>query len=157
MKSMEPAFVAERAGYVVSTDASRLDLAAVHDYLCNHSYWCRGIPLETLQRALENSLCFNLLHGSRQVGLARVISDRATYAYLCDVYVLEAHRGRGHGRWLIECVSRHADLQGLRRMSLVTADAHNLYAGFGFVQLAKPERHMEKLEPEIYLRNATRK
>jgi GNAT superfamily N-acetyltransferase len=145
-------FVAEREGYTVSTEYGRLDVAAIHDFLSNKSYWSQEIPLAVLEKALAHSLCFGLYAGREQIGLARVITDRATYCYLCDVYVLETHRGRGLGRWLIECVTQHADLQGLRRMSLVTADAHALYAQFGFVLPAKPERYMEKLDPDIYRR-----
>jgi GNAT superfamily N-acetyltransferase len=146
-------FFAERNGFTVSTDPGRLDVAAIHDFLCNESYWAHGIPLDVLEKALAHSLCFGLYSGAKQVGLARVITDRATYFYLCDVYVLESRRGKGLGRWLIECVVAHPDLQGLRRMSLVTADAHGLYAQFGFVAPAKPERYMEKLNPDIYRRN----
>ncbi len=145
-------FNAERDGYAVSTDPARLDAAAIHDFLSYESYWAHGIPLAVLEKALANSLCFGLYAGRRQVGLARVITDRSTYCYLCDVYVLESERGRGLGRWLIECVVRHPELQGLRRMSLVTADAHALYADFGFVAPANPERYMEKLDPDVYRR-----
>jgi GNAT superfamily N-acetyltransferase len=145
-------FLAERDGFTVSTDPGRLNVAAIHDFLCNKSYWAQGIPLEILQKALVHSLCFGLYAGDEQIGLARVITDRATYFYLCDVYVLESRRGNGLGRWLIECVISHPDLQGLRRMSLVTADAHGLYAKFGFVAPAKPERYMEKLDPNVYRR-----
>jgi GNAT superfamily N-acetyltransferase len=143
-------FNAERDGYTVSTDTGRLDVAAIHDFLSNKSYWAQGVPLAILQKALAHSLCFGLYAGTEQIGLARVITDCATYCYLCDVYVLESRRGRGLGRWLLECVTRHPDLQGLRRMSLVTADAHALYAQFGFVPPAKPERYMEKLNPDVY-------
>ena len=147
-------YIAERGDFTVSTDPVRLDVTAIHDFLCNKSYWAQGIPLEVVQKALANSLCFGLYAGAEQIGLARVITDRATYLYLCDVYVLESRRGDGLGRWLIECVIAHPDLQGLRRMSLVTADAHGLYAQYGFVALAKPERYMEKTDPDIYRRNA---
>jgi GNAT superfamily N-acetyltransferase len=146
-------YLAERDGFTVTTDPARLDVAAIHDFLCNKSYWAPGVPLEVVQKALANSLCFGLYAGAEQIGLARVITDRATYLYLCDVYVLESRRGNGLGRWLVECVLAHPDLQGLRRMSLVTADAHGLYAQFGFVALATPERYMEKRDPDIYRRS----
>jgi len=110
-------FLAERDGFTVSTDPGRLNVAAIHDFLCNKSYWAQGIPLEILQKALVHSLCFGLYAGDEQIGLARVITDRATYFYLCDVYVLESRRGNGLGRWLIECVISHPDLQGLRRVA----------------------------------------
>jgi GNAT superfamily N-acetyltransferase len=152
-KSATPA-IAERDGYTISTDLDRLDAAAIHDYLSNASYWAKGIPLAVVKKALANSMCFGLYKGEQQVGLARVVTDRATYCYLCDVYVLEAHRGHGLGKWLIDCVAKHPELQGLRRKSLVTADAHKLYAQFGYSALSKPERHMEVVDPDIYSRNA---
>ena len=139
----------KRNQLVVSTDPARLDLNAVHSYLIS-AYWCEGIPREIVERALKNSLCFGLFDGSIQVGLARVVTDYATFAYLCDVYVLETHQGRGLGKWLIECAMAHPQLQGLRRFNLVTRDAHQLYAPFGFKPLAAPERHMEKVTPDIY-------
>jgi GNAT superfamily N-acetyltransferase len=146
-------FLAERAGFTVSTDRGRMDVAAIHDFLCNKSYWAQGVPLEVVKKALAHSLCFGLYADTEQIGLARVITDRATYLYLCDVYVLESKRRNGLGTWLIECVIAHPDLQGLRRMSLVTADAHGLYERFGFTALATPERYMEKRDPDVYRRN----
>lgn len=140
---------AQRGEYVVSTDPARLDVDAVHAFL-TRSYWAAGIPVETVARALAGSLCFGLYHQEKQVGLARVITDGATFAYLCDVYVLEEHRGRGLGRWLMDMVMAHPSLQGLRRWSLVTRDAHGLYAGLGFQSLKAPERHMEIHRPDIY-------
>jgi GNAT superfamily N-acetyltransferase len=140
----------ERHGYVVSTDPVRLDVAAVHTYL-TQSYWAAGIPLEIVARSLANSLCLGLYAtGGAQVGLARVVTDRATFAYLCDVYVLEDHRGRALGKFLMECVQAHPDLQHLRRTMLVTADAHGLYAQFGFGAPARPERLMERTDPDVY-------
>ena len=140
-----------RDGFTVSTDPARLDLDAIHSSLAT-SYWAEGIPREILERALRGSLCFGLYEGERQVGLARVITDAATFAYLCDVYVLPEMRGRGLGKWLIECVMEHPDLQGLRRFSLVTRDAHELYRPFGFTEIQSPERHMEIARPGIYKR-----
>lgn len=147
-------FEATRAEFTVSTDPSRLDLTAIHAYLSGESYWSKGIPFATVKKALGNSLCFGLYQGDSQIGLARVISDRATYCYLCDVYVLDTQRGKGLGKWLIECVTNHPELQGLRRMSLATADAHGLYAQFGFTALSKPDRMMEKLDNDIYKKGA---
>jgi GNAT superfamily N-acetyltransferase len=103
-----------------------------------------------VERAVRQSLSFGLFDGAAQVGLARVVTDYATFAYLCDVYVLEGHRGRGLGKWLIECVMAHSQLQGLRRFNLATRDAHELYAQFGFQPLAKPEAFMERHKPDIY-------
>jgi enamine deaminase RidA (YjgF/YER057c/UK114 family)/GNAT superfamily N-acetyltransferase len=149
----DPVTEAERGGYEVSTDRSRLDLAAVHRFLST-SYWSPGLPLDVLTRAVVGSLCFGLYKGGEQVGFARVVTDRATFAYLCDVYVLEAHRGRGLGRWLMEVVAAHPSLQGLRRFVLVTRDAHGLYERFGFRPLARPEGYMELHRPDAYAQAA---
>ena len=139
----------QREGYLISTDPAQLDLDAIHAYLVR-AYWCEGIPRETMERAIANSLCFALFHGKAQIGFARVITDSATYAYLCDVYVLENYRGKGLGKWLMECVMGHPALQGLRRFSLATRDAHGLYRQFGFRELSRPESMMEILRPDIY-------
>jgi ribosomal protein S18 acetylase RimI-like enzyme len=139
----------QRGEYSISTDPTRLDVDAIHSYLVS-AYWREGIPRQTLERAIANSLCFGLFQGQDQVGLARVITDSATYAYLCDVYVLEDHRGKGLGKWLVECVMAHPVLQGLRRFSLATRDAHGLYRQFGFRELSQPESMMEILRPNIY-------
>jgi GNAT superfamily N-acetyltransferase len=135
----------------VSCDRQRLDLSAVHAYL-TRSYWSPGIALDTVERAAANSLCFGVFHGIEQVGFCRVITDTATFAYLADVYVLEAHRGKGLSRRLLQAVQAHPDLQHLRRFLLATLDAHDLYRQFGFRPLASPERMMEILEPEAYRR-----
>lgn len=136
--------------YWITTDNQRLDLDAIHAYL-SRSFWAEGIPKRTVAKAIENSLCFGLFDGAEQVGLARVVTDRATYAYLCDVYVLETHRGHGLGKWLIETVMAHPDLQGLRRFQLVTRDAHALYSRHGFAAPQHPERHMEIFRHGMYL------
>ncbi len=137
-------------GYRISTDPSAMDVDAVHAYL-TRSYWATGIPRDLVAKSFLGSLCFGLFHAQEQVGFARVISDRATYAYLCDVYVLEEHRGRGLGKRLIEAVVAHPDLQGLRRFTLATQDAHGLYRQFGFTPLSRPERQMEISRPDLYL------
>jgi ribosomal protein S18 acetylase RimI-like enzyme len=141
-----------RDGCTVSTDPERLDFAAIHAFLAT-SYWAEGIPRKLLEKALRHSLCFGLYEGTRQIGLARVITDGATYAYLCDVYVLPEARGRGLGTWLMECVIAHPDLQGLRRFSLVTRDAHELYRPFGFTEIERPGAHMEISRPGLYKRD----
>lgn len=133
--------------YEITTDPTRFDIDAIHAFL-SRSYWSPGVPKAIVERAIAHSLCFGVLHGKEQVGFARVITDRATFAYLADVYVLEAHRGKGLSRRLMEAVMRHADLQGLRRMLLVTRDAHGLYAGYGFKPLAVPDRMMEIHRPD---------
>ena len=146
----------KRENLIVTTDPARQDVEAIHAYLAR-AYWCKGIPREVVERAVRNSLCFGLFDDAVQVGLARVVTDYATYAYLCDVYVLESHRGRGLGKWLIECVMTHPQLQGLRRFNLATRDAHSLYAQFGFQALRQPEVHMEKHKPDIYKTGTTGK
>ncbi len=142
-----------RGEYVVSTDRSRIDIAAVHAFLSG-SYWSPGIPEDVVRRGIAGAICFGLYHGREQVGFARVITDRATYAYLADVYVLEAHRGRGLGKWMMEVIMSHPSLQGLRRFSLSTRDAHSLYSQFGFELVANPERQMEIMRRDIYLRSS---
>jgi enamine deaminase RidA (YjgF/YER057c/UK114 family) len=142
----EAVIEAERDGYTVSTDRRRLDLPSMHRFL-RTSYWSPGLPFEMMTRAVAASLCFGLYRGREQVGFARVITDGSTFAYLCDVYVLEGHRGRGLGRWLMAVVTGHPSLQGLRRFVLVTRDAHGLYAGCGFQSLARPESYMEVYRP----------
>lgn len=141
---------AARDGYTVSSEAGMVDVSAVHAFL-TRCYWAEGISRALVARAVRGSLCFSVFHGAEQVGFARVVTDRATYGYLCDVYVLEAHRGRGLARWLMDTVMSHPDLQGLRRFGLITRDAHRLYEGVGFTALARPERHMEIARPGLYL------
>jgi len=140
--------------FTVVTDPSKLDVVAIHRYL-TRAYWSEGIPQHIVEKALANSLCFGLFQGTQQIGLARVVTDRATYAYLCDVYVLEEFRGKGLGVWLMKCVTSHPDLQGLRRFSLATRDAHGLYEKFGFAALKKPQSLMEIVHHDIYLRSQT--
>lgn len=150
---------ARRDEYLISTDSLLLDVDAVHAFL-TACYWAEGIPRDVVARSLAGSLCFGLYHapagGTRpsQIGLARVITDRATFAYLCDVYVLESHRGRGLGKWLMSVVRAHPDLQGLRRFLLYTRDAHRMYARFGFTPAQMPERAMEIVDREVYKRRA---
>ncbi len=139
-------------GYFISDDPTLLDVDAVHAFLSS-CYWATGIPRKVVARSLENSLSIGIYTPERhQVGLARVITDFATFAYLCDVYVLEPHRGRGLSKAVLQFISAHPRLQGLRRFQLVTADAHTLYAQFGFTPLSQPERHMEKRDPDVYQR-----
>ena len=135
----------------ISTDPARVDVRMVHEFLTN-SYWASGIPLETVRQSILNSLSFGIYHAGRQVGFARVISDRATFAYLADVFVVEPHRGHGLSKWLMECILNHPDLQGLRRWMLATRDAHGLYRQYGFTQITSPDRWMEIHDPEIYAR-----
>jgi len=137
--------------YLITDDRTRLDIDVIHHYLSRDSYWARGIPRATLANALNNSLCLGVYSAEgKQVGLARVITDRATYAWLCDVFVLPDHQNRGLGKALMRAVTSHPDLQGLRRIALGTADAHGLYAQFGFTALENPARHMEKRNFHVY-------
>ena len=140
-----------RGQYLITTDPTRVDLAVVHGFL-RESYWAKGIPLETVRRAIEHSLNFSVYDGAQQVGFARVITDYATFAYLGDVFVLESHRGRGLSRWLMEVIVAHPELQGFRRWVLLTRDAHGLYEKVGFKKVAAPERYMELWVPEVYTR-----
>lgn len=137
-----------RGPYAISTDRARLDLSVIHDFLTNSSYWAVGRELETVRRSIENSLPFGLYDGERQIGFARVVTDYATFAWLADVFVLEAARGQGLGTWLIEVILSHPDLQGFRRWTLATKDAHEIYRKFGFSELKRPERWMERRDPD---------
>ena len=137
------------SAYEISTDSARLDVDAIHAFL-TQSYWSPGIPRATVARAIANSLCFGVFSQGQQVGFARVVTDKTTFAYLCDVYVLEAHRGHGLSKQLMSHVMKHPDLQGLRRMMLATRDAHGLYSQYGFTALGAPDRIMEVLKPNIY-------
>ena len=140
---------AERGEYSISTDRNRLDLGVIHGYL-ERSYWSPGIARAIVERAIANSICFGLYRGTEQVGFARVVTDKATFAYLADVFVLEPHRGRGLSKWLVAFILGHEDLQGLRRFLLGTRDAHGLYRQFGFRELADPSRMMEIRKADAY-------
>jgi len=138
-----------RPPFEITTDPSRFDLDRIWRWLSG-SYWATGIPRALVERSIRGALCFGILEGTRQVGLARVITDRATFAYLADVFVDESARGRGLGRWLMRVILAHPELQGLRRWLLATRDAHPLYAAAGFRALAQPESFMEINRPGIY-------
>jgi GNAT superfamily N-acetyltransferase len=137
-------------GYEISTDPRRIDAGFVHRYLSEESYWARGATRETVERAVANSMCFGLYGpDGAQVGFARVTTDRATFGYLSDVFVVPAHAGKGLGKALMSAVVGHPDLQGLRRFLLATKDAHKLYEQFGFEPLSAPDRFMEILDPAV--------
>lgn len=135
--------------YEISTDQDRLDVGVIHGFLAS-SYWSPGIPRAVVERAVQNSLCFGVYHRAAQVGFARVVTDKATFALLADLFILEAHRGRGLSKGLLQCVIGHEDLQGLRRFLLLTSDAHGLYRQFGFEALGNPSRFMEILRQNVY-------
>ena len=137
------------AGYELTDDQSRIDPVAAHAYL-SRSYWSPGIPLATVQRAIANSLCVAVFRDGQQVGFARVVTDRATFAYLADVYVLEEHRGLGLSKAMVIALHDHPELQGLRRWAFFTVDAHGLYNKLGWTALGHPERGMERLFPDVY-------
>jgi len=134
----------------ISTEKSALDRALIHDFLSRQSSWAQGISRATVDRALDHSLCFGGFVDGRQVAFARVISDYATFANLVDVFVLPEYRGRGYSRQLLQAILAHEQLQGLRRFTLATSDAHGLYGQFGFTAAAKPHTYMERYFPDIY-------
>ncbi|HEX9413928.1 MAG TPA: GNAT family N-acetyltransferase [Ktedonobacterales bacterium] len=138
-----------RGDYLITTDRSRLDLEVIHGFL-TASYWAAGIPREMVARSIERSLAFGLFAGEQQIGFARVVTDYTTFAYVCDVFVVESFRGQGLGRWLMRVVVAHPSLQGLRRWSLATRDAHALYRSVGFTAVKSPERWMERHIPDVY-------
>ncbi len=129
-------------GFTLSTDKKRLDIACIHRYLSGESYWCKNVPLEIVQKSIEGAVCVGVYDGSEQVGFARVVTDHATFGYLADVFILPAYRGKGLGKWLMQFIMAHPQLQGFRNWMLATKDAHGLYAQFGFKPLENPERYM---------------
>lgn len=151
------AYERQKGEFTVTTDPARIDVDVVHDYLARQSYWAQQIPRDVVERALANSMCFGLYREDAQIGLARVITDQATFAYLCDVFVLPEFQGHGLGTWLIQCVMEHPSLQGLRRFSLRTRDAHGLYRKFGFTEQAtqaETNQWMEIVDRDAYRRLA---
>ena len=134
----------------ISTDRNEIDIALVFQFLNGESGWAKGIPLDMFLRSIEHSICFSGFLGTSQVAFARVISDCATFVNLVDVFVLPGHRGLGYGKMLMTAIMAHPPLQGLRRFTLATADAHGLYAQFGFASPLRPQSLMERYFPEIY-------
>jgi len=141
-----------RGEFAISTARDRIDVDAVHRFLCDESYWAAGVPVDVVRRSIQNSLCFGIYAGERQVGFARVITDYATFAYIADVYVAIEYRGRDLGKWLMETIREHPELQGLRRWLLVTRDAHGLYSRAGFRPLENPGGWMEIRDRDVYKR-----
>ncbi|HEX8096951.1 MAG TPA: GNAT family N-acetyltransferase [Pyrinomonadaceae bacterium] len=138
-----------RGEFTISTDRSRLDVETIHRYLSTESYWALGRPLEVVRRSIEHSLPFGVYKSDRLAGFARVITDYATFAWLADVFVLEEFRGLGLGKWLVEVILAHPELQGFRRWVLATKDAHELYRRHGFRELKEPARWMERFDPKM--------
>ena len=143
-------FIIYQNGFCISTNKTKLDISAIHHFLSTEAYWSLGIPYETVKKSIDHSLNFGLYHQEKQIGFARIISDFSTIAYLGDVYVLQAFRGRGLSKWLMETITGYPELQGLRRWILLTGDAHGLYKQFGWTNIANPERWMELHNKEVY-------
>jgi GNAT superfamily N-acetyltransferase len=139
----------ERGDYLISTDRSRLDVELIHHFLSQTTYWAVGRKRDVVQRSIENSLPFGIYKGNTQIGFARVVTDYATFAWVADVFVLPEYRGQGLSKWLMEIVLAHPQLQGFRRWVLATKDAHSLYERFGFIPLHRPERWMERPDPNM--------
>ena len=139
----------QKDDYILSTDKTKIDINTVHQFL-SHSHWAEGISIELVKQSIENSLCFGIYHLKKQIGFARVISDLTTFAYLADVFIIPEERGKGLSKWLMQMIIEHPHLQGLRRFTLATRDAHELYAQFGFTSFDKPERWMQKHNPDVY-------
>ena len=142
-------------GYTISDDPDLLDLNVIHTFLSQDSYWAQGVSREIVERSVRHSLCFGVYHQGAggevaQVGFARAVTDRATYAYLADVFILPAHRWRGLSKRLMATILAHPELQGLRRWALATGDAHGLYRQFGFEEVAKPRNRLERPAPDSY-------
>jgi|SRR5581483_409262 len=142
--------------FEITTELSRINCDLVHDWIARKSYWAGQIPRSVFDRAVRGSLCFGALERDATVGFCRVVSDRATFAYISDMFVDPSHQGRGIGKALMAAITEHPELQELRRWVLVTGDAHGLYERYGFERLAAPERFMERRDPEVYARMAAR-
>lgn len=135
--------------YTISTDRSKLNISIIHNYISNESYWGKGRSLEVVKKSIENSLPFGVYFKNEMIGFARVLTDYATFAWVADVFILTKHRSKGLSKWLMETILSHPELQGFRRWVLATKDAHELYRRFGFRELNKPERWMERPDPDI--------
>lgn len=135
--------------FCISTDKTKINVIYVHQFLTS-SYWAENIPADVVRHSIEGSLCFGIYHHQKQIGFARVITDEATFAYLCDVFIDEAYRSKGLSKWLMETILNYEGLQGLRRFMLATKDAHGLYEQFGFASLTLPERWMHVHQPDVY-------
>jgi GNAT superfamily N-acetyltransferase len=145
-------YEARREEYLISTDSSLLNVDIIHNYLSKESYWAMNIPGEVVEKSISNSLCFGLYENDKQIGFARLVTDKSTFAYLADVFILEAYRGRGLAKWLMEIIQAHPELQGLRRWMLATRDAHGLYEKLGWTTLDEEtrKRFMQRHNKNIY-------
>ncbi|HLY69390.1 MAG TPA: GNAT family N-acetyltransferase [Puia sp.] len=140
----------QKENYIISDEKEKLDVQYIHRYLSNKSYWAENIPLETVKKSIEGSTCFGIYDGKNQIGFARVITDKATFGYLADVFIDEHYRQKGLSMWLMEVIMAYPELQGLRRWMLGTKDAHGLYEKFGFEPLENPNRVMHIYNSEVY-------
>jgi len=145
-------YEARKDEYLISTDPSLLHVDVIHHYLSKESYWAKYIPRAVVERSIDNSLCFGLCEKDKQIGFARVVTDKATFAYLADVFILEEHRGKGLAKWLMDTIQAHPELQGLRRWMLGTRDAHSLYEQFGWTVLDEDtrKRFMQRHFKDVY-------
>ncbi len=137
-------------GFCISTDNAKLDIETIHEFLSTKAYWCINIPKDKVQTAIQNSLCFGVYQGKKQIGFARIISDFSTIAYLGDVFILEEYRGKGLSKWMMENIMNYPSLQGLRRWILLTGDAHSLYRQFGWTDIVDPTKWMELHNKNVY-------
>ncbi|HLK27613.1 MAG TPA: GNAT family N-acetyltransferase [Puia sp.] len=143
-----------KEGFIISDDKKLLDIEYIHDYLSNKSYWSKNIPIQIVKKSIEGSICFGVYEKQNQIGFARVVSDKATFAYLGDVFIDENYRAKGLSKWLMEVIINYPDLQGMRRWMLGTLDAHTLYEKFGFKPLEEPTRFMHRHNPDVYVKKS---
>jgi N-acetylglutamate synthase-like GNAT family acetyltransferase len=149
---MNEHYEAVKENYLISTDKAKLDIDLIYNYLSKESYWAQGIPKAIVEKSIANSVCFGLYYESKQVGFARLVTDKATFAYLADVFVLPAQRSKGLSKWLMQTIHAHPELQTLRRWMLGTKDAHGLYEQFGWTRFTEEvaQRFMQKHNPDVY-------
>src|SRR5215471_5615258 len=149
---MSENYEVRKENFLISTNISKLDVDVIYHYLAEESYWAKGIPKEVVEKSILNSICFGVYDSDTQIGFARVISDKATFAYLGDVFILPPYRGKGLSKWLMQTIHRHPELQNLRRWWLGTKDAHGLYEQFGWTHITDEvaRRFMQKHDPEVY-------
>ena len=149
---MSDYYQAQKENFLISTDPAKLNTDIIYNYLSEESYWAKGIPREVVEKSITNSLCFGLYNNSEQIGFARLVTDKATFAYLADVFVLPAFRGQGLSKWMMQTIHAHPELQHLRRWWLGTKDAHGLYEQFGWTRITDDvaKRFMQKHNPEVH-------
>ncbi len=148
-KKIKNPYIYQKDNFTITTDPETFDLDVIHSYL-TRSYWMPGVPKELVSQSIKYSFCFGLFDQAQQIGFTRVITDFTHFAYLCDVFILESYQGQGLGKWLIECILACPKLQGLRNILLATSDAHELYRKFGFTELARPEKYMQKSFEQVW-------